>query len=302
VRQFFAIIGHPVSHSLSPLFQQAAFDEAGIEAAYLPFDIPPEALTPGLSALRTLNVSGFNITLPHKETMIRETDRVSETAREIGAVNTVISQRGEWIGDNTDGPGFLQALERFLEENRLPFPSRVLIFGAGGSARAVLWALARRRVGGVCLVNRTLKKASQLLEGPLPAMIPDRHPCALDDPSWKDWLRESPAPLLVNTLSLHAFPDGHPPFPPLSGISLSGIPLFDLSYAAWGADKGAFDGKTPFLRMGDPTKSPRQNGLGMLLCQGALAFELWTGKKAPIERMEEVLRRATGQKSLWKSL
>ena len=302
MRQFFAIIGHPVSHSLSPLFQQAAFDEAGIEAAYLPFDIPPEALTQGLSALRTLNVSGFNITLPHKETMIRETDRVSETAREIGAVNTVISQRGDWIGDNTDGPGFLQALERFLEENHLPFPYRVLIFGAGGSARAVLWALARRRIEGVCLVNRTLTRARQLLEGPLPAMIPNRHPCALDDPSWKDWLRESPAPLLVNTLSLHAFPDGHPPFPPLADISLSGIPLFDLSYAPWGADKKSFDGKTPFLRMGDPTKSPRQNGLGMLLCQGALAFELWTGKKAPIERMEEVLRRATGQRSLWKSL
>ena len=302
MRQFFAIIGHPVSHSLSPLFQQAAFDEAGIEAAYLPFDIPPEALKQGLSALRTLNVSGFNITLPHKEIMIRETDRISETAREIGAVNTVISQRGDWIGDNTDGPGFLQALERFLDESHLPFPSRVLIFGAGGSARAVLWALARRRIGGVCLVNRTLERARQLLEGPLPAMIPNRHPCALDDPSWKDWLRESPAPLLVNTLSLHAFPDGHPPFPPLADISLSGIPLFDLSYAAWGPDKKSFDGRTPFLRMGDPTKSPRQNGLGMLLCQGALAFELWTGKKAPVDRMEEVLRRATGQKSLWKSL
>ncbi len=302
MRQFFAIIGHPVSHSLSPLFQQAAFDEAGIEAAYLPFDIPPEALKQGLSALRTLNVSGFNITLPHKEAMMRETDRISETAREIGAVNTVISQRGDWIGENTDGPGFLQALERFLDENRLPFPSRVLIFGAGGSARAVLWALARRRVGGVCLVNRTLERAKQLLEGPLPAMIPDRHPSSLDDPSWKDWLREAPAPLLVNTLSLRAFPDARAPFPPLSGISLSGISLFDLSYVACGSEKEKLDGKTPFLRMGDSTKSPRQNGLGMLLCQGALAFELWTGKEAPVDRMEEALRRATGQKSLWKSL
>jgi len=301
VRQFFAIIGHPVAHSLSPRFQQAAFDAEGIEAAYLPFDIPPDRLSQSLAALRILGVSGFNVTLPHKEALTGEVDRISERAREIGAVNTVVSREGEWFGENTDGPGFLLALDRFLEESRLPFPSHVLIFGAGGSARAVLWALSRRPVSGICLVNRTGGRGEAILDLPFLARIPNRKASALDDPSWKSWLAQAPSPLLVNTLSLRAFEKASLLFPPLDGVPLSGTVMFDLSYAA-GESGLKTSGKTPFLRMGDRFDTPCQNGLGMLLAQGALAFELWTGKKAPTERMEEILREATGQKTLWKSL
>ena len=304
MRQFFAIIGHPVAHSLSPRFQQAAFDASGLDAAYLPFDISPEQLPQALAALRILGVAGFNITLPHKEAIPGMVDGLSETAREIGAVNTVVSRRGEWLGDNTDGPGFLLALERFLEENRLPFPSHVLIFGAGGSARAVLWALARRPFRAICLVNRTRSRGEALLNLPILSGIPDRTACALDQTSWRDWISNAKNPLVINTLSLRAFAGNEIPFPPLEGLSLSDATLFDLSYvpskpSGAGPEEG---GRTPFLEMGSLFGAPSQNGLGMLLCQGALAFRLWTGKEAPVDRMEEVLRLATGQKSLWKSL
>ena len=304
MRQFFAIIGHPVAHSLSPRFQQAAFDAVGLDAAYLPFDIHPEQLSQALSALRILGVAGFNITLPYKERLLGMVDDLSETAREIGAVNTVISRQGEWLGENTDGPGFLLALERFLEANRLPFPSHVLIFGAGGSARAVLWALAHRPVRAICLVNRTRSRGEDLLNLPILSGIPEKTASALDQSSWRSWISKAKAPLVINTLSLRAFAGNAIPFPPLDGLSLSEATLFDLSYVPSRPSEGGAEtvGRTPFLEMGSRFGAPSQNGLGMLLCQGALAFRLWTGREAPMERMEEVLMVATGQKSLWKSL
>jgi shikimate dehydrogenase len=304
LRQFFAVIGHPVAHSLSPRFQQAAFDATGLDAAYLPFDILPETLPQALAALRILEVAGFNITLPHKEAMVGLVDEISGTARDIGAVNTVIARGGKWLGDNTDGPGFLLALDRFLGESRIPFPSHVLIFGAGGSARAVLWALASRPVRAICLVNRTKSRGETLLDLPFLSGIPERTACALDHSSWKEWLSSARAPLLINTLSLRAFEETELPFPPLEGLSLSHVTLYDLSYAPARQTESApvQRGRTPFLKMGSSFGAPSQNGLGMLLCQGALAFRLWTGKEAPLDRMEEVLRQATGQQSLWESL
>ncbi len=300
MRLFFAILGHPVSHSLSPRFQQAAFDALGIDASYLPFDLPPERLQKGLEALRTLNVSGFNITLPHKEAMLGCVDTATQTASEIGAVNTVISTEGRWLGENTDGPGFLLALDRFLEENRLPFPTHALLFGAGGSARSVLWALSKRPVTHLLMVNRTLSRGKELLKLPFLSTIRTRMAADLTDPALGNWLSDSPGALLINTLSLHAFQGRSVPFPPLEGLPLSGHLLFDLSYAS--KESGTAGGLTPFLHMGTPYRTPRQNGLGMLLFQGALAFEKWTGRKAPVEKMESVLRDATGQDSLWRSV
>ena len=316
MRKLFAIIGHPVAHSLSPRFQQAAFDAAGIDAAYLPFDIPPENLPHAIDALRTLGVSGVNVTIPHKEAILPLLDELSPTARDLGAVNTVISHGGRLRGDNTDAPGFLTALEKFLEANRLSLPSSAVVFGAGGSARSVLWALSRRQVRRILIVNRTQKRGEDVIES-LPFLTKGVKSFALGDRSWQeaiDGREASPAleettkepkkkgVLLINTLSLQAFAGSDPPFPPLQGVPLGDSILLDLSYVSQRTGSKETGGLTPFLSMGRAYAAPCQNGLGMLLMQGALAFRLWTGGDPSIEIMEAAIRQATGQDDLWKCL
>ncbi|MGC8500343.1 MAG: shikimate dehydrogenase [Leptospirillia bacterium] len=301
MRRLYAIIGHPVAHSLSPRFQQAALDKAGIDAAYLPFDIPPEALSRGVEALRTLGASGFNVTIPHKEAILPLLDDLSLTARQIGAVNTVVAKDGRLTGENTDGPGFLGAMERFLSANGLSTPSSVVVFGAGGSARAVLWALPRLGAERVLIVNRTKKRGEDLL-GLLPSGKIRTQAAALDDPDWRKELPRASPSLFVNTLSLSAYAGSAHPFPPLAEMPLDGAILYDLSYASHRPGSDLSSGKTPFLGSGDPFRAPCQNGLGMLLLQGALSFELWTGQGAPVEAMESALKEGTRQRELWKTL
>ena len=316
MRKLFAIIGHPVGHSLSPLFQQAAFEKAGLDAAYLPFDISPESLPQAIDALRTLGVSGFNVTIPHKEAILPLLDELSPTARELGAVNTVIAEGGRLVGDNTDAPGFLGALEKFLGANRLSLPPSAVVFGAGGSARAVLWALTRLNARRILIVNRTRERGEALVRT-LPFLPRTVKTFALDDLAWTAGIelagdspstKESPTTpsnaehLLINTLSLQAFAGSDPPFPPLGGLSLSRSILLDLSYVSHRTGSKNTGGLTPFLAMGRPFGAPCQNGLGMLLMQGALAFRLWSGREPSTEVMEEALRQATGQGDLWKSL
>jgi shikimate dehydrogenase len=312
MRKFYAIIGHPVAHSLSPAFQQAAFDARNIDAAYLPFDLSSETLSRGLKALKILNVSGFNVTLPHKESLFPHMDDVSEEARQIGAINSVLFRKGNgggsgWFGHNTDGPGFSNAFDLFCKKNRVPFPTHALVFGAGGSSRAILWALARNGTTRLCLVNRTVERARDLSDAPFLSVIPDRTAFSLSDPRWKEWLRSTPRPLLVNTLSLHAFGDAGSSFLPLDNVDLGHAgAMIDLSYAILGKPgdptQTICEGQTPFLKMGEPYRVPRQNGLGMLLCQGVLAFELWTGEKAPFGVMEDAIARMSGQRDLWTAI
>ncbi|MGC8529455.1 MAG: shikimate dehydrogenase [Leptospirillia bacterium] len=316
MRKLFAIIGHPVAHSLSPRFQQAAFDAAGIDAAYLPFDIPPENLPHAIDAIRTLGISGVNVTIPHKEAILPLLDELSPTAKELGAVNTVTLSEGRLLGDNTDAPGFLSFLEKFLDTNRLALPSSAVVFGAGGSARSVLWALSRRHVSRILIVNRTKERGAALIQS-LPFLCKGVRSVSLDDPSWQEVLeggRERQAlthstkelqekgVILVNTLSLQAFAGTEPPFPPLQGVPLEDSILMDLSYVSHRTGPQDNGGLTPFLSMGRPFAAPCQNGLGMLLMQGALSFRRWTGCAPSIDIMEAALRQATGQDDLWKSL
>lgn len=303
MRQLFAIIGHPVSHSLSPVFQQAAFDSLGIDAAYLPFDIAPAALEAGLFALRTLGASGFNITLPHKESLFPHLSRISPEASVIGAVNTVTIDDGTWEGHNTDGPGFQMAATRFFERNALTCPDHALVFGAGGSARATLWALRKMGIRHLCLVNRSLERAQKIAV----SMEPDLTGClqiyAIDDPAWNVWLRKASRPVIVNTLSIGAFPEH---FAPLDAIDLTGIgAMLDLSYpplpVSGKPSADSSGGETAFLKAGRRFQIPRQNGIGMLLCQGALSFSLWTGRAAPFDQMASALYRKSGREDFWLS-
>ena len=156
------IIGYPIGHSISPVFQQAALDHIGIDARYEKWEVTHDNVGDFVEGLRSPDYLGINITLPHKQAVIPFLDEVDEWATEAGAVNTIVNQGGRLKGYNTDGPGFLQAL--LVETGYDPKGTRALVLGAGGAARGILLALVRGGVDSVVIANRTLNRALDLAE------------------------------------------------------------------------------------------------------------------------------------------
>ena len=167
------IIGYPIGHSISPVFQQAALDHCGIDAHYQAWEVAPQDLGEFVRGLRSPDALGCNVTVPHKEAVMRYLDRIEDWAAVAGAVNTVVSRSGDLIGYNTDGQGFLRALE---ERGRFsPRGLRVLVLGAGGAARAVCLALAQGGAEAITIANRTLERAevlARLVKGHCPQVVP----------------------------------------------------------------------------------------------------------------------------------
>ncbi|MDH5526189.1 MAG: shikimate dehydrogenase [Nitrospirota bacterium] len=271
------IIGHPVSHSRSPQMHNAAFSERGMNWAYVPFPVAPERLEAAVRGLAASGLRGFNVTIPHKEAVLPLLDQLSPEAEAIGAVNTVVIDDGRLTGHNTDGIGFVRALH---EAHRFrPRHSKVLILGAGGSARAVADQLAREGVPEMYLCARRQEQA-EALAGHLAA----RHPeCLFKTLPWSpldhrcgiNW-----AELIVNTTPMGMKEGDGSPID-TNGISPGHI-VVDLIYAP---------PVTPLLARCEALRARCLNGFGMLLHQGAAAFTLWTGQPAPVDAM----RRALGE-------
>ena len=156
------IIGYPIGHSISPIFQQAALDHCGIDGSYQAYQVAPDSLEQFFQDLRQPGFLGINVTVPHKEAVIPYLDEVDDWATAAGAVNTVVNRDGRLSGHNTDGSGFLRALKEGAGFN--PQGSRVLVLGAGGAARGVVLALVRDGVAGLAVANRTLERAQRLTE------------------------------------------------------------------------------------------------------------------------------------------
>ena len=156
------IIGYPIGHSISPIFQQAALDYYSLDTTYHAWELEPKLLPDFIKGLRTGDTLGINVTVPHKEAVMAHLDYIDERAEKAGAVNTVVNDGGKLTGHNTDGSGFLKA----LKEHRCFSPGgrRVLIIGAGGSAKAVALALAHEGVATIDIANRTLNRAQRLAE------------------------------------------------------------------------------------------------------------------------------------------
>jgi shikimate dehydrogenase len=269
------IIGHPVSHSLSPLMHNAAFAALGLDWVYVPFPVAPERLTQAVAGLRALGVAGFNVTIPHKVAILPLLDRISPDAELIGAVNTVALEDGLFTGYNTDGIGLVAALCA-----KLGFSAAgrsVLVLGAGGAARSAVVALAGAGALRVELANRTVAGARALVDsvaGQLPATAFAAHPLErLADPGFL-----SGFDLLVNTTSVGMARDSFP------GLELSllrpGCAVYDMVYAP---------PVTPLLARALELGLPAANGLGMLVAQGEAAFRLWTGVRPPEGCMERAL-------------
>jgi shikimate dehydrogenase len=265
------LLGDPVSHSKSPVMMNAALAELKAPYAYLAFRVSPSALEEAVRGLRALDVKGWNVTIPHKVAIMEHLDGLDETAREIGAVNTVVKREGKWIGYNTDGAGYLRSLQEQVSFE--PAEQRVVLLGAGGAARAVGYALAAAGVSSITVANRTVAKAEEL------AHHLSRYTQA-KAVAVNDCRKEiEAATLIVNTTSVGMVPRTEEM--PIPGEWLNAHHLVsDLVY---------HPRMTALLRAAKANGATIHTGEGMLLHQAALALELWLGKKAPVEVMRKVL-------------
>jgi shikimate dehydrogenase len=258
------IIGWPVEHSLSPAMHNAAFAALGLNWVYAAFPVVPERVEEAVRGLAAAGCAGLNVTIPHKRAVLGACSEVSAAATAIGAANTLVPDgEGGWRADNTDAAGFVRALDE-----QAPLDLRgadVLLLGAGGAARAVAFAL-RERGARIRVANRTPAAAAELGE-PVPFAT-----SALD-------LAAGQSDLVVNATSLGLHGDEAPPELPLAGVG-SGQVVADVVYRPGG---------TPWLAAAAARGARPVDGLGMLLHQGAAAFEQWTGRTPPVEVMREAL-------------
>jgi len=277
-----AVIGWPVGHSISPAMHNAAFRALGLHWHYLALPVDPRDLSVAVAGLRALGFAGFNVTIPHKIAMLPLMDELSEDAVAIGAVNTVVIRDGRLTGHNTDAYGFLTTLEA---SGFAPAGRQALVLGAGGAARAVVYALARAGTV-VRLWNRTPERASRLVADLAPHLA-GASVAALPGDGAALAGALSKADLVVNATSVGM--KGGPAGSPLpAGLLLRpDMTVFDLVYTP---------PLTPLLRQARAARARPVGGLGMLVRQGARAFTLWTSIEPSVEVMERAARRALGRR------
>ncbi len=283
--QIIGLIGHPLKHSISPGFQQAAIDYYKLDMRYEAWDIKAEELPSAISKLRQPQNLGANITVPYKEMAIGLIDEVDEFARIIGAVNTVVNHSGRLKGFNTDSSGFLKALRE--DAGLEPSEKKVLILGAGGAARAVSFSLVQEKIGALVLTDLYLEKAKNLT-GALVKFAADSQTKinieAVQSSSANLAKIAVQCQLIVNctTVGMKYSPDES-----LSPLTSDLIPkdalVFDLVYNP---------SQTPLLKMAKAAGAKTIGGLPMLVYQGAASFKLWTGREAPLDIMMTAARKA----------
>jgi shikimate dehydrogenase len=272
------IIGFPIGHSLSPRMQNAAFQSIGLDYCYIPLEVGSRRLRSAITALRSLKFRGFNVTIPHKRRIMAALDEVTPEALLIGAVNTVEIRHGRLIGHNTDGRGFLLAL--FEDVGTSVRGKRLMILGAGGAARAVAFQSALGGAASVLVANRSAGRAGELVRDL--ARPPAR--CSASALRWSEASLKSgarEADIIVNATSVGMKPGDHSPLPP-DTVTPQHL-VCDLIYRP---------AETALLQQARRAGAKTVNGIGMLVHQGALSFEIWTGKPAPISVMREALQSA----------
>ena len=266
------LIGDPVEHSMSPVMHNAAFREIGIDYLYVPFQVKESELGKAIEGMRALNMKGLNVTIPHKVAVLQFLDELDNLAEKIGAVNTIVNDDGVLTGYNTDGTGFLKAL---LEGGIEPEGKNVAILGAGGASRAISFTLADRDAHLVIL-NRLLEldwaeelanRISQTFSRTVEALELNRENLAR---------ALEKAEILVNATSVGMSPDIDQS-PVDADLLRPDIIVFDIVYNPI---------KTRLLREAEMAGAKTVSGVDMLVWQGALAFEQWTGWKAPVELMK----------------
>jgi shikimate dehydrogenase len=277
--KYAGLIGSPVAHSLSPQMHNAAFACLGIEARYLLWETLPGELEARVHSLRAGLTLGANVTIPYKETVLPWLDDLDPQAGRIGAVNTIVNRSGRLIGYNTDAPGFLRALLEQLGPGCDLAGRRVVLLGNGGAARAAAIALLESRVGALTILGRERTRLATLLahcqrSGGRSQL------CAATLKSPQAARELAAADIVVNTT-----PVGLKPGDETCLLNAEALPA-----AALVMDMIFQPPLTPLLRLAQQRGCSTLNGCSMLLYQGTLALELWTGQPAP----EQVMRTALG--------
>ncbi|HEY5492989.1 MAG TPA: shikimate dehydrogenase [Candidatus Anoxymicrobiaceae bacterium] len=270
------IIGNPLDHSLSPTIHNAAFDYLGLNWCYVPLLVEEGNLQAGIDGIRALRFAGVNVTMPFKTEVLPLLDEVAMFAESVGAVNTILIDKGKLIGYNTDGRGFYTALVRDLGYDVKG--KKVLVLGAGGASRSVTVSLALAGCDSIVIVNRSPDRSRQLADIILKS-APDIGVTWLSpDDNYDIVLAESD--VIINATPLTTF-NGSLRVP-VSLLNKNQI-VCDLNYSLY---------QPPLLQEAEARGARVMDGKGMLLYQAAAAFEIWTGLDAPVEVMRVALLRA----------
>lgn len=276
MKKLFAVIGDPIAHSMSPIMHNELFKINKIDAHYHPLHVKKIDLEAAIKGLKAIGTAGFNVTIPHKETIIPFLDRLDPLAGAIGAVNTVVNEDGELVGYNTDGSGYVKGLMDKIETIN---DKNILIIGAGGAARALYFTMARTGVKRLDICNRTLAKAAAIVED-CPYSVVSR---AIEISSAEASL--SQYDIIIHTTSIGMAPD-------INQLPLS---LHNLQPNAFVSDIIYNPLETKLLQEAKQRGCIIQNGLNMFVHQGALAFEKWTGISPDTEQMKaNVLQQLGG--------
>lgn len=271
------LIGHPVEHSFSPPMHNAAFAELGLDYAYVAFDVNPNDLKSAVDGAKSLNIKGFNVTIPHKIEVMQYLDELDEVARLIGAVNTIDFKNLK--GYNTDGIGAVRAIEEVTSIK----DKNVVVAGAGGASRAISFYLAKFGAGSMTILNRNANKAKDLAGDVLKSdLIGD---VGADSISEIDsYLKD--ADILVDTTPLGMDPHINDEPIAKSDAMHDGLVVFDAVYNP---------NETVLLKEAIKAGAKPVYGIKMLLYQGAESFKIWTGRDAPIDVMQDALNKHLGR-------
>jgi shikimate dehydrogenase len=274
MKKYTGIIGNPLGHSISPVFQKAAFDFHNLDIVYKAWKTEEIGLSNRIDQLRELKVLGFNVTVPFKESIMEYLDDIDITAKSIGAVNTVVNNNNQLIGFNTDAEGFLKALEK--NGSFKCYGKNILIIGAGGSARSVFSTLLTESPKSITIANRSVDKANKLLIGKTIKNI-EIDILNLDGLNSIEYSHQFDPDLIINCTPMGMkYTDNEG----LSPINERIIPrqclVYDLVYNPE---------ETQLLKLAKKNGNKTLGGLPMLIYQGAASFKLWTGKCPPIEIM-----------------
>lgn len=269
------VFGDPVDGNPTGVMEEAAFAACGLNYRYLTLKVTKDDFDDAMKAIHAFHMRGMNLTMPHKISVLPYLDEISEAARIIGAVNTIVVKDGKLFGENTDGKGFVQALNN---SGVSPEGKRIVILGAGGAAKAIAVECALAGAGMITVMNRTAERAQELA-GVLRAhtkteALAAAFPARAAIPENTD--------ILINATCIGLHPDsGQKPDIDYDTVR-AGMVVSDVVFNP---------AETLFLQEAAKRGAKTVNGLGMLACQGALNFTLWTGVEAPLDVMEDTLRR-----------
>ena len=273
------VFGHPVAENPTIIMQEEGFKALGLNWRYLTIEVRPEQLADAIRGLRAFNMAGINLTIPHKVAVLPFLDDLSPEAELVGAVNTVVREGDRLVGHNTDGKGFVRSVRE--EAGVDPRGKHIVLLGAGGAARAISVEMALAGAGHITIVNRTPGRGQDLVR-----LLRAKTPAGAEFAPWRGkYVVPAGADILVNATSLGLYPN-------VKSAPL--VALGSIRPDLLVCDVIPNPPHTAFLRTAEARGARTLDGLGMLVTQGAIAFEMWTGHEAPVAVMRQALEKVFG--------